>query len=542
MGQSKQQYDYDDLNRLIKATGEYQVKRHDHEDDSGEGDDGHNDDNEYNRPHGIYTDRYQLDLAYDPIHNLTQKVQRHERVNPKGKVKRVRDTSYAWHYGYTARRPHAPEQIGRRHFLYDNNGNLFQSNTQDDQDHDEHAGKDNYHEEGAIHYVYNERDERVIKHVHDEEIVYVNSLYVVKNHGIVTKNILAGSNRLVSKVHHRHHHRDSDGEGSTKRYEHGPYLFYYQPNHLGSTQFITDRQGELYQHLEDFPFGETWVDEGHRPSIDYRFTGKELDAETGLVYFGARYYDPRTSVWISADPADRFGAHAPTIGLNLYQYALHNPLQYIDPDGQAEMPYWQDARFPSERAYWESARNICAMASCHSTGGTFTRFATGAEQDQLALITAATLAAPFVARGLGTLASVPAVAASLPMLELGLAASSDGPPMPIGLRSPNMGQKLLPAPMTPKLLPAPNKAPNMLSRGSTGRTEPRNLQEKLAMDQVKSNPGGTMLENIKMTDPRWHGNEGWVKMQQIVETSKGKVNIHYLRNTKTGVLDDFKYK
>ena len=74
-------------------------------------------------------------------------------------------------------------------------------------DHDYHY---HYHEEGSIHYIYNERDERTIKHVHDEEIVYVNSLYVVKNHGIVTKNVMADSSHLVSKVHHRHHHPDSD--------------------------------------------------------------------------------------------------------------------------------------------------------------------------------------------------------------------------------------------------------------------------------------------------------------------------------------------
>jgi hypothetical protein len=93
-----------------------------------------------------------------------------------------------------------------------------------------------------------------------------------------------------------------------------------------------------------------------------------------------------------------------------------------------------------------------------------------------------------------------------------------------------------------KLLPAPNKAPNMLSRGSTGRVDPRNLQEKLAMDEVMNNPQGKVLESIQMTDKRWPASEGWVKMQQIVESSQGKVNIHYLKNVRTGVVDDFKFK
>ncbi len=84
--------------------------------------------------------------------------------------------------------------------------------------------------------------------------------------------------------------------------------------------------------------------------------------------------------------------------------------------------------------------------------------------------------------------------------------------------------------------------PNIAGRGSTGRIEPQNLQERLAMDEVMSNPQGRTLVNMKMTDPRWPSSEGWVKMQQTIETSNGKVNIHYLKNTKTGVLDDFKFK
>ena len=81
------------------------------------------------------------------------------------------------------------------------------------------------------------------------------------------------------------------------------FLYYYHPDHLGSTGFVTDANGKLYEHMEYFPFGETWVDE-HSNTLrtPYLFTGKEYDIETGLYYFGARYYDPRTSVWQSPDP------------------------------------------------------------------------------------------------------------------------------------------------------------------------------------------------------------------------------------------------
>jgi RHS repeat-associated protein len=52
--------------------------------------------------------------------------------------------------------------------------------------------------------------------------------------------------------------------------------------------------------LEYFAFGETFVEEHSNTwRTPYLFNGKELDDETGLYYYGARYYDPVTSVWES---------------------------------------------------------------------------------------------------------------------------------------------------------------------------------------------------------------------------------------------------
>lgn len=61
----------------------------------------------------------------------------------------------------------------------------------------------------------------------------------------------------------------------------------------------------------------------------YRFTGKEVDEETGLYYFGARYYDPRISLWYGVDPkADEYPGWSP------FNYTLNNPVRLIDPDGK----------------------------------------------------------------------------------------------------------------------------------------------------------------------------------------------------------------
>ena len=61
----------------------------------------------------------------------------------------------------------------------------------------------------------------------------------------------------------------------------------------------------------------------------YRFSGKELDQETGLSYFGARYYDPKYSFWLSIDPlAEKFPSMSP------YNFCFNNPLRVVDPDGR----------------------------------------------------------------------------------------------------------------------------------------------------------------------------------------------------------------
>jgi RHS repeat-associated protein len=109
------------------------------------------------------------------------------------------------------------------------------------------------------------------------------------------------------------------------------FLYFYHSDHLGSTSYVTDGTGEVYQHLEYFAFGETFVDEhSNTDAIPYLFNGKELDEETGLYYYGARYYDPRTSIWQSVDPR---GDQTP--GWSPYNYTLDNPVKLIDPDGRS---------------------------------------------------------------------------------------------------------------------------------------------------------------------------------------------------------------
>ncbi|MBE0392704.1 SpvB/TcaC N-terminal domain-containing protein [Flavobacterium sp. PL002] len=109
-------------------------------------------------------------------------------------------------------------------------------------------------------------------------------------------------------------------------------IFYFHPDHLGSTSYISTRNGSISQHVEYIAFGEILFEE-HSSSFSspYLFNGKELDRETNLSYFGARYLDMKTSLWLTVDPlAEQFYNNSP------YVYVSQNPMNLIDPTGMGE--------------------------------------------------------------------------------------------------------------------------------------------------------------------------------------------------------------
>ncbi|MFV0290983.1 MAG: RHS repeat domain-containing protein [Mangrovibacterium sp.] len=78
--------------------------------------------------------------------------------------------------------------------------------------------------------------------------------------------------------------------------------YYYHPNYLGSASYITNLDGEVVQHVEYVPFGEVFIEERNNTwNTPYLFNGKEFDSETGLYYYGARYYNPRIGLWYGVD-------------------------------------------------------------------------------------------------------------------------------------------------------------------------------------------------------------------------------------------------
>ena len=106
--------------------------------------------------------------------------------------------------------------------------------------------------------------------------------------------------------------------------------YWYHPDHLGSSSYITNLAGEINQHMEYLPFGELLVDEHlNSHNSPFKFNAKELDPETGNYYYVSRYYDPKWSLFLSVDQHYfNYPSFSP------YAYTFHNPINFVDPDGR----------------------------------------------------------------------------------------------------------------------------------------------------------------------------------------------------------------
>ena len=108
-------------------------------------------------------------------------------------------------------------------------------------------------------------------------------------------------------------------------------VYFYHSDHLGSTSYITDKDGNAVQYIAYKPFGETLIDE-HAVSYDspWKFNGKEWDSETGLYYYGARYYESELAMFYGVDRyAEKFPWQSG------YCYAGGNPVGNVDVNGDS---------------------------------------------------------------------------------------------------------------------------------------------------------------------------------------------------------------
>jgi RHS repeat-associated protein len=312
-GPVTQTFRYDDLYQLVNAQGTY-------------------------RTGSNKTSVYSLTLAYDDLGNTIAKNQLHQsgsgnKLNPEKK------TSYDWAYAYTGPQPHAATRIGERTFTYDLNGNQTgwttdASGTRRTLAWNEENRLTSVADNGqTTRFLYDAAGTRTNKAGQQGETTYVNRWFTLRNGAIASKHVFADAVRIATKV-------------SPAPLSPSEKVYFFQADHVGSTQFVTDEAGAIHQHLEYFPSGETWIDESSETQrTPYLFSGKELDEETGLSYFGARYLDARQGQWISADPIldgllDARGLASPDLSPrsfhlpgHAFAYVANDPLNRVDPTG-----------------------------------------------------------------------------------------------------------------------------------------------------------------------------------------------------------------
>jgi RHS repeat-associated protein len=147
---------------------------------------------------------------------------------------------------------------------------------------------------------------------------------------------------------------DANSDGSTVSYVNGPGIDnklklthsvngakYFVSDHLGSARALTDGSGAVVESVNYDSFGNATG----ALSTRYGYTGRELDSETGLMYYRNRWFDPQAGRFVSEDPIEFEG------GINWYAYVDNNPHMMTDPFGEDGVPGRRMPRRP-RRGRW----------------------------------------------------------------------------------------------------------------------------------------------------------------------------------------------
>lgn len=268
---------------------------------------------------------------YDPIGNLM------------GKVSSLPEADLNTFNHGGAAGPHAVTQVHGKAWTYDANGNLATKPgftfTWDQRNRlTEIHGENGLRQVNTYDYSDRRIAKRVINGATNQLSLYPDRSFEVRD-GKMIKYLFANDQRvakvttpfdrtLLIKGFHGDDSRQDDPAVAEIRFYHG--------DHLGSASVLVDATGALVERRAYHPFGGERATSG-TDATDYSFTGKEFDAEVGLYYFGARYYDPTIGHFISPDPLYFENAEKDLLdpqALNLYSYVRNNPLRNVDPDGR----------------------------------------------------------------------------------------------------------------------------------------------------------------------------------------------------------------
>ncbi|WP_294211273.1 RHS repeat-associated core domain-containing protein [uncultured Chryseobacterium sp.] len=104
-------------------------------------------------------------------------------------------------------------------------------------------------------------------------------------------------------------------------------MYWIHPDHLSGSSVLMNSGGKITNWYEYMPYGEMLMELSNQDyNNPYKYNGKEFDINTGYYYYGARYYDPKRSFWLSVDPLAE-------ITQSPYAYVWNDPVNYADPSG-----------------------------------------------------------------------------------------------------------------------------------------------------------------------------------------------------------------
>lgn len=218
-------------------------------------------------------------------------------------------------YEYNDTHPQAVTQVEEQNYAYDANGSLIASPgfTHGYNARNQLTLSEN-EQEIKTAYFYNESAQRLYKATKAGITTYVNDLFE-DDQGTQRAFVMAGNLKLATV---------QNGEA-----------VFHHPDHLSGASVSTDAGGSVVEQVDYLPYGDSRV-EVQEVENDYLYTGQERDEETGLYYYGARYYLSDVGRFASVDPW--FGDIKNPQSLNKYSYVLNNPLKYTDPTGAIPDP------------------------------------------------------------------------------------------------------------------------------------------------------------------------------------------------------------
>src|SRR5207248_11294348 len=167
---------------------------------------------------------------------------------------------------------------------------------------------------------------------------------------------------------------------------------YYFSDHLGSASVITNASGAILDESDYYPYGGEIV-VTNNDSNNYKFTGKERDAESGLDNFGARYDSSSLGRFMTPDWAAKpttvpYAVFGDPQSLNLYAYVENAPVNRADADAHSDPPPMYNCAYSSQlpctQALWPES-SACSLSCGSACANGSAALASSSEQNEFSL-------------------------------------------------------------------------------------------------------------------------------------------------------------